>query len=92
MTAHEIRDEGAKALSEQLKKNSTLKKLNLYCEEERNVNRKKKKDKDNEWVIGGFIGAGGQKAMSGMLEVNTTLTELNLGSEGERKEKEKNKQ
>lgn len=41
MTAHEIRDEGAKALSEQLKKNTTLKKLNLYCEEERNGNRKK---------------------------------------------------
>ena len=52
----------------------------------------KRKKKDNEWVIGGFIGAEGQKAMGEMLKVNTTLTELNLGSEGERKEKEKNKQ
>lgn len=87
MTAHEIRDDGAKALSEQLKKNTTLKKLNLYCEEERNGKEKKKKD--NEWMIGGFIGAEGQKAMGEMLKVNTTLTELNLGGEGERKEKEK---
>ena len=43
MTAHDIRDDGAKALSEQLKKNTTLKKLNLYCEEERNGKEGKKR-------------------------------------------------
>ena len=45
MTVNEIGDEGAKAMSEMLKVNTTLTTLNLRCEEKKKrEKRKKKKD------------------------------------------------
>ena len=46
MTDNRIGDEGAKALSEMLKLNTTLKFLNLSCEEER-----KREITNNEMMI-----------------------------------------
>ena len=46
MTDNEIGDEGAKAMSEMLKVNSTLTTLDLRCEEERKEKRRKKRKKE----------------------------------------------
>ena len=43
MTVNEIGDEGAKAMSEMVKVNSTLTSLNLRCEEERKERRERKR-------------------------------------------------
>ena len=43
MTDNDIRDEGAKAMSEMLKVNTTLTSLNVGCEEERKKERRKEK-------------------------------------------------
>ena len=43
MTVNEIGVEGAKAMSEMVKVNSTLTTLDLSCEEERKERRKRKK-------------------------------------------------
>ena len=48
MTENEIGDEGAKAMSEMMKVNSTLTSLNLGSEEERRERKKRKKRKKNE--------------------------------------------
>ena len=45
MTGNDIGDEGAKALSEMLKVNTTLTSLNLGSEEERNARRERKRKK-----------------------------------------------
>ena len=54
MTGNEIRDEGAKALSEMMKVNSTLTTLNLEGEEERKEREEKegerrKNDSECDW-------------------------------------------
>ena len=46
MTGNEIGDEGAKALSEMMKVNTTLTSLNLRCEEERRKERERRKGKE----------------------------------------------
>ena len=46
MTGNEIGDEGAKALSEMMKKNTTLTKLNLRCEEKDNSQKERKQRKE----------------------------------------------
>ena len=43
MTANRIGDEGAKAMGEMLKVNTTLTTLNLKCDEERKVKRMRMK-------------------------------------------------
>ena len=43
MTGNRIRDEGAKAISEILKVNTTLTTLNLYCEKKKEEKEKEKK-------------------------------------------------
>ena len=45
MTDNEFGDEGAKAMSEMLKVNSTLTTLDLWCEEERKERRERKRKK-----------------------------------------------
>ena len=45
MTDNKIGDEGAKAMSEMLKVNTTLTTLNLSCEEERKERRERKRKK-----------------------------------------------
>ena len=47
MTVNRIGDEGAKAMSEMLKVNSTLTKLNLGSEEEREEKERKERRKKN---------------------------------------------
>ena len=49
MTDNEIGVEGAKAMSEMLKVNSTLTTLNLGCEEERKEKEKERRMNDSEW-------------------------------------------
>ena len=46
MTDNEIGDEGAKAVSEMMKVNTTLTTLDLRCEEERKEKRRKKRKKE----------------------------------------------
>ena len=46
MTGNEIGEEGAKAMSEALKVNTTLTKLDLRCEEERKRKRKERRMKE----------------------------------------------
>ena len=48
MTDNEIGDEGAKALSEMLKVNTTLTSLQLLSEEERKEERKERKMNDRQ--------------------------------------------
>ena len=53
-TANNIRESGAKAISESLKTNTTLTKLNLGCDDKREKNRKRNKNKEwnrNEMII-----------------------------------------
>ena len=45
MTGNKIGDEGAKALSEMLEGNTTLKTLNLASEEEERMKKRKEKEK-----------------------------------------------
>ena len=50
MTGNRIRDEGAKAISEMMKVNTTLTTLNLYCEKKKKKRkRKKRKVNDRQW-------------------------------------------
>ena len=48
MTGNQIGDEGAKAMSEMMKVNSTLTTLNLRCEEERKERREGKRRRKND--------------------------------------------
>ena len=75
MAVNEIGDEGTKAVSEILKKNTTLISLDLACEGKRKGNEK--------WemllfLAGTKIEDEGAKSLSEMIKVNTTLTSLNL--------------
>ena len=47
MTANRIGDEGAKAMSEMLKVNTTLTTLDLWREEERKREKRKKRERRN---------------------------------------------
>ena len=76
-------DEGASALSEALKTNTTLQSLNLFCEQEESeedgwfadiANNKHKQ-------AGNGIGAEGARALCEALKDNTTLQSLDLGGE-----------
>ena len=52
MTGNGIGAEGAKAMSEMLKMNTTLKSLLLDCEEEERMEKRKKREKrmnDRQW-------------------------------------------
>ena len=48
MTGNKIGDEGAKAMSEILEKNTTLTSLDLSCEKEETKGRERKREKTNE--------------------------------------------
>ena len=80
-----IETEGARALSDALKTNTTLQSLNLECEQEESekdgwiadIVNNKHKQADNG------IGAEGARALSEALKVNTTLQSLNLFGEQE---------
>ena len=80
-----IDDEGARALSEALKKNTTLQSLNLGCEQEESeedgwiadIANNQHQQADNE------IGEEGARALSEALKKNTTLQSLDLRCEQE---------
>ena len=78
MTDNKIGDEGAKAMSEMMKVNTTLTSLNL-CGEGRGVKKTRKKRKS--CLTGNGIGDEGAKSMSEMLKMNSTLKLLNLCGE-----------
>ena len=80
-----IGDEGAKAIGERLKVNTSLTALNLACPGGGKYG--KEKGKKGESMTGNQIGDEGANAMSEMLKVNTSLTSLNLHGEEERKKR-----
>ena len=78
-----IGDEGASKISESLKVNTTLTKLNLYGDEKKKKKQWKREVNENErnkWT-GNIIGDEGASKISESLKVNTTLTELSLSSD-----------
>ena len=87
---NEIGAEGARALSEALKTNTTLQSLNLGCEQE--------ESEEDGWIAdiannkhqqaGNGIGAEGARALSEALKTNTTLKSLDLYGEKEKKKAE----
>ena len=87
MTDNGIGVEGAKAMSEMLKTNTTLKELGLSGEKER-----KERERKEERMTGNLIKVEGAKAMSEMLKVNTSLKELNLCGEEERERERERKE
>ena len=89
MKGNEIGEEGAKTLSEILKVNTTLTKLNLSCEKEER--KREIFERKEEWMTDNKIGDEGAKALSEMLKVNTTLTSLNLGCEEEERREKREK-
>ena len=80
---NEIGDEGARALSDALKTNTTLQELNLHSEQD--------ESEEDGWIadiannynlqIGSRIGDEGARALSEALKINTTLQSLNLSCE-----------
>ena len=77
MTGNNIKDEGTKAKSEVLKKNTTLTSLNVFCNGKRKTNEKERV-RDNGYMVDNEIGDEGAKSMSEMLKTNTTLKTLNM--------------
>ena len=74
-----IGDEGAKRISESLKINTSLTKLNLRGDEKiRNENGRIEMKRNDEW-IDNRIGDEGAKTISESLKINSSLTELYLG-------------
>ena len=73
-----IGDEGARTISESLKINTSLTKLNLWSDEK--TRNEKREMKWKEWWIVNQIGDEGAKTISESLKINTSLTELNLRS------------
>ena len=78
-TGKEIGTEGACALSEALKVNKTLTKLNLGCEHEQQDTSSKSRESVPAKTAN-KIGVYGASALAGVVKVNKTLIELNLES------------
>ena len=55
MTGNNIKDEGTKAISEVLKKNTTLTSLNVFCNGKRKTNEKERV-RDNGYMVDNEIG------------------------------------
>jgi len=83
-TGNDIGPEGAIMISEGLKCNSTLTRLNLKGDEKNDKVRKEEEKNNNEknviWTENG-IGVEGAGMISETLKCNSTLTELNLSSD-----------
>ncbi len=78
-TGNQIGDEGASAISESLKINTTLTELNLDCDETKKQQMKnKRKMKSNKKWTDNQIGDEGRTKLSEALNTNTTLTVLVL--------------
>ena len=88
-TDNNIEYTGALLLSDALKSNTTLTKLNLTGENKRNNTHKLHPSTIHSFSIlikstGNVIGAPGATSLSDALKVNTTLTQLDLGCEDKR--------
>ena len=81
---NEMGDEGARALSEALKVNTTLDTLKLSCEQEESEDGRTAEIGSNQYQqAGNKIGDEGARALSEALKTNTTLQSLNLRGEQE---------
>ena len=86
-----IGDTEATSLSESLKSNTTLIKLNLSCEDKRKKTHKSHPSTIHSFSFlftstGNNIGDTGTTSLSESLKSNTTLTELNLYGQRQKKE------
>ena len=73
-----IGDEGTKAISESLKINTSLTKLDLGGDEKiRHENERIEMKRNDKWIANS-IGYEGAKRISESLKINTSLTELDL--------------
>ena len=77
-TGNEVCDEGARALSEALKVNTTLQTLNLSCVQQQQQHDSTMTQQQQRHKTGNGIGVEGSRALSEALKVNTTLQALNL--------------
>ena len=84
-TDKNVRDEGARMISEALKINTTLISLNLRGDWNKKRDKRRWKRKRLIRWTGIKIRTEGARMISGALKMNSTLTELNLS--GERKKK-----
>ena len=83
-TGNQIGVEGARALSDALKTNTTLTVLGLGGEQQdtRKHNKRARQAQWHvEWLEDNKIDVEGARALCDALKTNTTLTELSLGSE-----------
>ena len=89
-TGINIGDTGATSLSEVLKSNTTLTKLNFGGEDKRKKTQKRRLSTIHNFSLlftstGNNIGDTGATSLNEPLKSNTTLTELDLGREDKRK-------
>ena len=93
-TENGIGETGAKSLSESLKSNTTLTKLDLRGKDKRNKTQKRHPSTIHSFLFlntstDNEIGDTGVKSLSESLKSNTTLTKLNLRGEDKRKKTHK---
>ena len=92
-TGNNIGDTGVTSLSEALKSNTTLTKLNLYCENKRKKTHKRHPSAIHSFILftstANDIEETGATSLSKALKSNTTLTELDLSGEDKRKKTHK---
>ena len=88
-TGNHIGVEGARALSQVLRNNTTLKKLYLGGEKEETMEKRKEKEWNDGWMTANEIREEGTRALSEVVKENTTMTFLDLWSEDWKKQKKK---
>ena len=93
-TGNKTGETGAISLSEALKSNTTLTKLNLGCEDKKKEDTQKTSINNSLFSIlitstDNYIGETGATSLSEALKSNTTLTQLNLKGEDKRKKTQK---
>ena len=91
-TGSSIGETGATSLSESLKSNTTLKKLNLSSEDKKDIQKTSINNSLFSFLYsptGNKIGDAGATSLSESLKSNTTLMKLNLSGEDERKKTHK---
>ena len=87
-TGSSIGDTGATSLSESLKSNTKLKKLNLSSEDKKDIQKTSINNSLFPFLYsstGNKIGDAGATSLSESLKSNTTLTKLNLSGKDQRK-------
>ena len=88
-TGSSIGDTGTTSLSESLKSNTKLKKLNLSSEDKKDIQKTSINNSLFPFLYsstGNKIGDAGATSLSESLKSNTTLTQLNLSCEDKRRD------